>query len=153
MGYGVQDLDVFVLQRDKDRLDGTAYFELHPGELPEPMACWLPGSLFVKDAAFDFFVGCFERANSRFDYFAFERFEREQVDLLRQELSNLIPDLTPGCSREALFSRYNSLFGTRIWDGLDTEDLRQAVVRTAEGISSFIEGARAEGQCLWVLGM
>jgi len=56
MGYATHDLDVFRLLRSKEQLEGTAYFELHPGELPEPFACWLEGSLFLKDAGFDFFV-------------------------------------------------------------------------------------------------
>ena len=153
MGYTSENLDVFILQQDKNRLEGTAYFELHPGELPEPLACWLPGSAFVRDAAFEFLVACFERANPNFNYFAFERFDTEQVDRLIRELVDLVQELAPGCSRDTVFSRYNSLFKKEIWDGVDTELLRTAVAKNAEEVAEFVRSSRLENPCLWVLGM
>jgi hypothetical protein len=153
MGYTSEDLDVFILQWDKNRLEGTAYFELHHGELPEPLACWLPGSAFVRDAAFDFLVTCFERANPEFDYFAFERFDTEQVKRLVRELVDFAGDLTPGCSRDIVFSRYNSLFRREIWDGVETEPLRTAVAKCAKEVAEFVQNSPSENQCLWVLGM
>ena len=154
MGYRSKDIDLFAVIRDKTRLEGTAYFELHAGELPEPTACWLEGSLFIRDAAFDFFVECFHRSNPAFDYFGFERFDPQQIELLLEELFSLVSELTPGSSREVVFSRYNSLlFDRQIWDAVDTEALRSAVVSAIEGISIFIHQARSEKRCMWVLGM
>ena len=153
MGYTSKDLDVFILQRDKDRLKGTAYFELHPGELPEPHACWLPGSAFVRDAAFDFLVVCFERANPGFDYFSFERFGGEHLDRLVVELVDFANSLTVGCSRETVFSKYNSIFEKDVWTQVDTELLRAAVARIAEEVTEFSRNSRLESSCLWVLGM
>jgi hypothetical protein len=153
MGYRPEDIDLFALIRDKTRLEGTAYFELHAGELPEPEACWLEGSLFIRDAAFDFFVECFHRSNPGFDYFAFERFEPPQIELLIEELSLLLSELAPRCSRDVVFSRYNSLFDRKIWDGVDTEALRSAVVSASEGILTFTRQARSDNRCMWVLGM
>ncbi len=153
MGYGPDDLGMFVNLRDKVLLEGTAYFELHPGELPEPFACWLDGSLFVKDAAFDFSVTCFERANPKFDYFAFECFERVQIDVLLRELSTFTSDLVPGCSRDVVFSRYSSLFKPSIWDGVATEKLRAAVLRATDEMTSFIDRSCPPAGRLWVLGM
>jgi hypothetical protein len=153
MGCTPKNLDVFIVHRDKNHLEGTAYFELHPGELPAPLACWLPGSAFVRDAAFDFLVGCFERSNPKFDYSAFERFDRDQVERLLRELDHLVEALAPGCSRDAVFSMYNSLFRMEIWDGVDTELLRAAVARNAVAVAEFIRDSRSEDMCLWVLGM
>src|SRR5262245_43958234 len=110
MEYGPKDLGVFNGIHYKERLEGTSYFELHPGELPEPLACWLPGSLFIKDAAFDLLVTCVEHANPKFDYFGFERFDSQQVEALVEELSMFVSELVPGCNRDVVFSRYNSLF-------------------------------------------
>ena len=153
MGYKSNDLGIFVPVRDKQRLEGTAYFELHPGELPKRFACWLPGSLFVKDAAFDFFVTSFEHANPKFDYFAFERFSRAQIDVLLGELATFTSELVPECSREVVFSRYSSIFPPDIWDDVGTEILRSSVVRAANEMTSFIRGSCDKDECLWVLGM
>lgn len=146
-------MDVFAALHDKDRLEGTSYFELHPGELPEPFACWLPGSLFMKDAGFDFFVACFERANPRFDYFAFIKFDPTQVQVLLDQFSGFVAELTTGCSRDVVFSRYNSLFRAEIWDEVGTEELRSAVLLAAEGMATFVRESCPENRCLWVLGM
>jgi hypothetical protein len=107
----------------------------------------------VRDAAFDFLVTCFERANPEFDYFAFERFDTEQVKRLVRELVDFAGDLTPGCSRDIVFSRYNSLFRREIWDGVETEPLRTAVAKCAKEVAEFVQNSPSENQCLWVLGM
>ena len=153
MGYVTEDLGVFRLLRSKNELDGTAYFELYPGEPPEPFACWLDGSAFMKDAGFDFFVGCFERANARFDYFAFEPFDQDAILRLEADLSRLSSRLNPGCSREEVFSCYSSLFSQSIWDEVTTEELRTAVSNAASEIHKFVTGVRLTGERLWVMGM
>src|SRR5947199_1057009 len=85
MSYSSDDLSVFNLLRDARELEGTAYFELHPHDLPEQHGCWLEGSLFVQDAGFDFFTGCCHRVHPEFDYFAFVRFDRAQIQALGAE--------------------------------------------------------------------
>jgi hypothetical protein len=153
MGYVRADLTVFRLLRSKNELEGTAYFELHPGEPPEPFACWLDGSAFMQDAGFDFFVGCFERANARFDYFAFEPFDEAAILCLEADLVRLTSTLKPGCAREEVFSRYSSLFSQSIWDEVPTEELRAAVATASSEIHTFVAGARLKGVRLWVMGM
>ncbi len=153
MGYSVSDLIVFQILRDKTALEGTSYFELHPGEPPEPFACWLEGSVFIRDAGFDFFVKCFEEANSQFDYFAFEAFDAIALGRLGQALARFEGALAPGCSRESVFSRYASLFDCSIWDAVDTESLRVAIASAGGELRSFIEQARDEAKRLWVMGM
>jgi hypothetical protein len=153
MGYTPQDLDVFLALRDQEQLKGTAYFELHPGDLPEPFACWLPGSLFMKDAGFDFFVACFERANPSFNYFAFEKFEASQIAALLDHLLGFVVELTLERSRDVVFSRYNSVFTADIWDGVGTQELRAAVLVGAQELAAFIRESCPGNRCLWVLGM
>ena len=144
MSYTNEDLDAFQLLRAKEQLNGTAYFELHPGEPPEPFACWLDGSLFIKDAGFDFFVECFYAAHEAFDYFAFERFDASQIDALIRHLSVFTAELTVGCGREVVFTKYNSLFSRRIWDSVETEALRSAVAEAGGGLCTFLRTIQSE---------
>jgi hypothetical protein len=153
MGYANHDLDVFRLLRSKEQLNGTAYFELHPGELPEPFACWLDGSLFVRDAGFDFFVECFHGANPKWDYFSFESFDLAQVEALSADIGSFAAGLTPGCGREAVFARYNSLFKKDIWNDVDTDLLRGAALATASDLRAWLREVQLSGKVLWFLGM
>ena len=59
MGYTADDLVLFEPLFEVSQRDGTAYFEFHPAELPKTKACWLPGSLLLRNAAFDSFAECF----------------------------------------------------------------------------------------------
>lgn len=151
--YTSEDLDAFRLLHDKEHLDGTAYFELHPGELPEPYACWLDGSLFVRDAGFDFFVGCFHAANSKWDYFESEPFDTAQSRVLAQEIGAFAATLTTGSGRDAIFARYGSPFGRDMWAEVDTDMLRGAVQEAASGLEDWIRNVQRSGEVLWVLGM
>jgi hypothetical protein len=58
-----------------------------------------------------------------------------------------------GCAREIVFSRFDSLFGADLWDAVDTEALRAAVFATGEDIRRFVDQARHDARCLWILGM
>jgi hypothetical protein len=138
MPYTVDDLSFFEPLRDTSPLEGTAHFELGAGSPPEPFACWLDNSLFVRDAAFDFFGEVFQAANEAFDYFAFERFYAGQVAALIQHLSAFIDGLTPECPREVVFGQYNSLFDQGVWRGVESEPLRRAVVSAGQGVVSFV---------------
>ena len=144
---------MFAILRDRKALDGTAYFELHPDEIPEPFACWLEGSIFIRDAGFDFLVGCFSRANPKFDYFEFERFDSAQLGALSLELNAFLQTLVPGCQREVVFANYESLFSRDIWKEVDTEVLRGAVSRATSDIRDFAQHTQVERRPLWVLGM
>ena len=153
MTYSEDDLDLFAIVRDKQDLDGTAYFELHPGEVPEPIDFWLEGSIFIRDAGFDFVVHCFSRANPKFDYFASERFSSAHLDALSLELNAFLQTLQPGCPRDAVFATYESIWSRDIWKEVGTEPLRDAVSRMTAGIRDFVERSREERRPLWVLGM
>lgn len=150
-GGTADKLNNLELIRDKAKLEGTCYFEFHPRELPAKTACWLDGSVFISDAGFDFFVRCFERASPNFDYFSFVRFGRSEIERLLSELSEFCTALTPGCSRELLFSRGH--FTAESWSGVETESLRLALVAAASGIRDFVQTATKETGCLWVPGM
>jgi hypothetical protein len=153
MNYTLDDLDAFTLLVDKGKLEGTAYFELHPRELQEGLEFWLEGSLFVRDACFDFFARCFERANPFFDYFDFVQFDAAQIGALTSELSAFVETLSLSTSREAVFASYNPIWGKDIWDDIDTERLRRVVAGAGAGIAEFVRCSTAESGCLWVLGM
>jgi hypothetical protein len=97
--------------------------------MPEPFSCWLTGSLFVRDAASDFLVECFSRANPKFDYFTFERFDQVHLHALATELTRFLQTLVPVVSpREAILSTYASLFSRSIWQDVPNESLRIALV-------------------------
>jgi hypothetical protein len=153
MSYQAEDLAVFEVICDKNNLDGTAYFELHQGELPEPLACWLDDSIFVRDAAFDFFVDCFHKADPNFDYFEFTRFEASRVEAAKFNLDEFRSRLVPGCSREAIFGSYSSIFAPKVWDSIETEPLRHMASRVADEISAYLIETQQKVLPLWVLGM
>lgn len=153
MSYGIEDRSLFEPLSGPAERDDTSYFELHPKELPHAHACWLPGSFFVRDAAFDFFAGCFQSASESFDYFSFQRFGEVEIDLLLQELDQFLHGIAFEPKRERLFSRYASIFTPDIWSAIETEDLAFAVHQCGEKMRSFVQSNRKESRCLWVLGM
>jgi len=151
--YKTEDLSHFDLIVDLSSLDGTSYFEFHPKELPHEHTSWNEGSLFIRDAGFDFFSKCFELANPAFDYFAFERFNQTHIDKLLEELSAYSLELQTSSSREVLFSRYAGLFNKDIWNDVDTNDLKTRVLDASKGIQKFVQQETAISRCLCVLGM
>lgn len=153
MSYTNNDLCVFEPLLDPAKREGTAYFELHPKELPRVNACWLPGSLFLRDAALDFYAECFHGASESFDYFSFERFGQKGIERLIGELSSFQNSLNAHPDREQLFSKYTSLFKLDIWSEVDTSSLLSAVQKTGGQLMTFIKTETKESQCLWVLGM
>jgi hypothetical protein len=153
MGYGVADLAMFALIDASQEREGTSYFEFHPRELPAEHACWLPESMYLKDAAFDFYAECFHRADPEFDYFAFQRFDRGKITVLTQELNTFTESLNSTATRETLFSRYSSLFNTEIWSDVKTEQLVPRVRETGAALNKFIRKQTKTSGCLWVLGM
>ncbi len=153
MSYGIEDLSVFAPLPGPEARDGTSYFEFHPKELPRPHACWLPGSFFIRDAAFDFFAECFHAASESFDYFSFQRFEEAEIERLVQELRAFLDDVATKPTRELLFSRYASIFTQDIWIAVETKDLAPAVRQCGEKMCEFIQSNTKESKCLWVLGM
>src|SRR6185369_5636932 len=108
--YTKEDLIVFEPLYDPAARNGTAYFELHPYELPKTNACWLPGSMFLRDAAFDFFVECFQSASESFEYFSFVRFRSRDISHLIKELNIYLDTLKTTPTREQLFAKYASIF-------------------------------------------
>src|SRR6185503_1763175 len=120
MSYSTEDLVVFEPLLDPSARNGTSYFEFHPRELPKTNACWLPGSLFLRDAAFDFFVECFQRASASFDYFSFVRFGSNEIRRLIEELTIYLDSLKSAPTREQLFANYASIFTDDIWSGVPT---------------------------------
>jgi hypothetical protein len=153
MAYGTNDLAMFEPLTDPLARVGTAYFELHPKELPRPLACWLPGSFFLRDAAFDFFTECFHSANESFDYFSFQRFGEAEIARLLHELERFLRETAADPTRELLFSRYASIFTPDIWSAVETPRLVSAVRTCGENMRSFVLTATQESKCLWVLGM
>jgi len=153
MAYSEEDLGLFAILRDSRHLDGTAYFELHPGEIPEQFTCWLQESIFIRDAGFDFLVECFCRANPRFDYFEFVRFDLSQLEGLSAELSAFLKTLASGCRRDIVFTNYQSLFSRELWKNVPTESLPEAVSQATARLLEFVQQTRAEQKPLWVLGM
>jgi hypothetical protein len=153
MSYTADDLIVFEPLFDSSQRDGTAYFEFHPAELPEPNACWLSGSLLLRDAAFDFFAECFQRTKHSFDYFSFVRFGSRDIKRLIDELTIYITTLNGGPTRQQLFSNYASIFPEDIWSGVPTEPLADAVLNAGTILRRFVRSETKESACLWVLGM
>jgi hypothetical protein len=153
MSYSEQDLWMFVTLTDPDERVDTSYFEFHPGEVSELHACWLKGSLLVKDAAFDFFSECFHSASESFDYFNTQRFGEVEIDRVLVELDAFLRDIEGEPSREKLFSRYASLFTLDIWSRIDTLVLANRVGDCGSSMRSFIHTKTQDSKCLWVMGM
>jgi hypothetical protein len=154
MRYDLSDLAVFEPLLYPDRRIGTAYFEFHPTELPEEHACWLEGSMLLRDAAFDFFAECFHGASESFDYFAFVRFGPEEIRHLVSELDSFVARINVGePSRADVFARYASILTKDVWDGVPTGPLALAVVGAGVKLRDFVDVRTKESQCLWVLGM
>ena len=153
MGYTTEDLIVFAPLFDPSARNGTSYFEFHPSELPKTNACWLPGSMFLRDAAFDFFVECFHSASQSFDYFSFVRFGSKDIRCLIDELTIYLDSLKAAPTREQLFAKYASIFGDEIWSGVATEPLADAVVNAGKTLRRFVRSNTKESACLWILGM
>jgi hypothetical protein len=152
--YRASDLGLFTLLRDPTLREGTAYFEFHPAELPEPFACWLEGSIFMRDAAFDFFAECFHSATSGFDYFSFQRFDQGDISRLLLELDTFLSTIESKIpTREVLFAKYASLFTKDIWSELDTSILAPAVAVAGRELRGYIAERTKDSKCLWVLGM
>lgn len=153
MSYRAEDLSLFEPLANPSARDGTSYFELHPKELPRPHACWLPGSFFVRDAAFDFFAECFYSASESFDYFSFQRFGEPEIARLTQELDRFLRDVASEPSRKQLFSRYASIFTADIWSEIEPQVLAPAVCKCGGKMRAFVQSATRKSKCLWVLGM
>ena len=147
------DLSLFEPLTSPEARDGTSYFELHPKELPRPHSCWLPGSFFVSDVAFDFFAKCFHSASESFDYYAFQRFGEPEIARLAQELDGFLCDIEVAPSRERLFSRHLSIFTPAVWSDIEQQALAHAVRQCGKKMLSFVQSTTQESQCLWVLGM
>jgi hypothetical protein len=153
MSYAQEDLTAFVPLLNPAEREGTSYFEFHPRELPAEYACWLEGSLLLRDAAFDFFAECFHTASESFDYFAFERFRQPEIDKLLSALDSFLSQLDGTPTREQVFACYASLFSQDIWGDIDTQDLATSVRACGETLRAFIRTETAATKCLWVLGM
>jgi hypothetical protein len=153
MGYTTEDLIVFEPLFDPSALNGTSYFEFHPGELPKTSACWMPGSMFLRDAAFDFFVECFHSASESFDYFSFVRFGSSDISRLIYELTIYLDTLKDAPTREQLFVKYSSIFSDEIWSGVATQPLAEAVLSAGRTLRRFVRSKTKESACLWILGM
>lgn len=153
MGYSMKDLIIFEPLYDPSMCKGTSYFEFHPKELPSSPSCWLPGSMFLRDAAFDFFVECFYDSKNSFDYFSFVRFGSNDIDGLIEELTIYLNILKASPTREQLFSKYSSIFNDEIWTDIPTEPLAKAVLNAGILLRRFIRSETKGSACLWVLGM
>jgi hypothetical protein len=153
MSYSEDDLILFEPLFDASQRDGTAYFEFHPAERPEEFACWLPGSLLLRDAAFDFFVDCFCRASKTFDYFSFVRFGAAEISRVADDLSKYLAVLRQRPSRTELFANYSSIFTAEIWSEVSTPVLTKAVHSAGSTLNQFIRSNTADSGCLWILGM
>jgi hypothetical protein len=151
--YTAADLHVFSVAVTPAACVGSHYFELHPNELATPTSCWLSGSLFVRDAAFDFFADCFHGASETFNYFSFQRFGPTEIDTLKVMLDNYLKNIKFDTARGQLFSRYASVVDSAVWDDIDTKTLTASVYQCGQIMSGFIELHTRRSECLWVLGM
>ena len=107
MSYTTEDLSVFDCLRDRSCLQGTNYFEFHAGERPSDHACWMDGSLFIRDAGFDFLAELFYQTVPGFDYFSFVAVQPQATDAVLRGLDEFSCQLATASSREAVFSYYS----------------------------------------------
>jgi hypothetical protein len=153
MSYSQADLSLFEPLDDPAKRQSTSYFEFHPKQLPRTHACWLPGSFFIRDAAFDFFSECFHKAQPDFDYFATQRLSESEISALCRELEAYLSALAATPTEEVLFSRYASIFDNGIWAHVEVQPLTSAVSTCGRRLLNFITENTRESKCLWVLGM
>ncbi len=153
MTYTAADLVVFNPLVNPPQRAGNQYFELHPNELPSVGARSLPGSLFIRDAAFDFYAACFHSASESFNYFSFQRFDASQIEHLKLALDHYLKDLKDDTARGQLFSRYASVVSPTLWNNIETRTLTAAAFHCGQTIRAFIELRTRQSGCLWVLGI
>jgi hypothetical protein len=153
MQFDDERLSLFTPITDRALLKGTTYFELHQGELPRRNACWLEGSLFITDAAFNFFEGCFEKAINGFDYFSFNRVTPMEVEKLDEEVTHFLATLNGMKQRETIFSRnlWDNAF--EIWRPVGTDVLQKAVLNCGKAIRDYVSETRRNRVALHVLGL
>lgn len=109
--------------------------------------------MFLRDAAFDFFVECFHSASEAFDYFSFVRFGPRDISRLIDELSIYLDSLKTAPTREQLFAKYSSIFDDEIWSGVATQPLAEKVLNAGKELRRFVSSKTKESGCLWILGM
>jgi hypothetical protein len=153
MPYTTEDLSVFDCSRDRSRLQGTSYFEFHAGERPSDHACWLDGSLFIRDAGFDFFAELFYQTVPGFDYFSFVEVEPQAIGAVVRGLDEFSRRISSSSSREAVFSYYSSLFSADIWAEVPASDIAPRLRRACDGIREYCHNALQAHQPLCILGM
>ena len=151
--YKIEDLHLLKILRDKKDLEGTAYFEFHPRNLKSEYSSWNEGSIYLADSGFDFFCDCFYRSNREFDYFAFCKYNGEEINRLVSELEEFMRVIQVEPSRSAVFSRYSGLFGKEMWDEVSEARINEALVLTGSDLVKFFKAAKNESGILWVLGM
>lgn len=151
--HSLEDLAVFTPLYEPEMREGTDYIELYPSEPPKHYSCWLPGSLLLKEAAFDFFTKSFYRADDDFDFYSFQKLQEFEIQILASDIASFIVALRESPTSEIVFSRYASVFGKEIWAEVSIDALAAAVISCGEELNRFIIKETKNSKILCVLGM
>ena len=153
MPYSVHDLSVFDCIRDRSSSEGSDYFEFHAGKRPSDHACWLDGSLFLRDAGFDFIAELFYQTVPDFDYFSFVEVPDQFIEVVVTRLHDFSQSLSGDVSREDVFRYYSSLFTADIWAEVSAPSIAPHLRRTCEDLRAYFSEALRSRQPLVILGM
>lgn len=148
-----QDLQVLKILRDKNALDGTAYFEFHPKILKSEYSVWNDGSIYLAESGFDFFSECFHKSNREFHSSGRCKYNGEEIDLLTSEIEDFMQAIKKQPTRTSLFSGHSGFTERAVWDHINEACIREALTSTGKGLIKFFKNAKNESGILWVLGM
>jgi hypothetical protein len=148
MPYTSEDLSVFECLQERSRLGGTNYFEFHAGRRPSDHACWLDGSLFIRDAGFDFIAELFYQTVPGFDYFSFVDVAPQAGEAIVNRLDEFSRRLATAISRDAVFAHYSSLFGTDIWADVPASDIGPCLRLACDHIRDYFKQDKGDAAVL-----
>lgn len=148
-----KDLQVLKILRDKNALDGTAYFEFHPKILKSEDSVWNEGSIYLAESGFDFFSECFHKSNREFQYSGRCKYNEEEIDLLTSEIEEFMQAIKEHSTRASLFSRHSDFTEKAMWDHIDETRTREALASTGKDLIKFLKKAKNDSGIVWVLGV
>lgn len=136
-------------------LKGTCYFEFC-AESRKVKECWNEDAFYLEDEVFNFLCKVFVKANKDFDYYDFCKFEKSQMQRLKEQLIEF--ESTVGSFQGV--EDYEDFFASLVKhpafeeENKDTWKKRSAELKQiATLLRSLVEVCLKNNDPLWVLGM
>jgi hypothetical protein len=136
-------------------LKGTCYFEFC-AESSKEKECWNEDAFYLEDEVFNFLYSIFVKADKDFDYYDFCKFEKPQLERLKEELLDF--EGTIGSFQKV--EDYEDFFARFVkYPAFEEENKATWKKRSAElrqiatQLRSLVEDCLKNKEALWVLGM